>query len=132
MSTALRPSVVECCRAVFAAFLWHEHLVKDAMAAAAYLKFHQHLHKLWSHSDVHEAAAPAALQPIIRLWIEVCTAVKGSVDQHLIVPPAGGRAFGSVTRKIEVRGHFLAILYFIVIIIYVIIIYIYISKTVFL
>uniref|UniRef100_A0A158P743 RCR-type E3 ubiquitin transferase n=1 Tax=Angiostrongylus cantonensis TaxID=6313 RepID=A0A158P743_ANGCA len=94
MSTALRPSVVECCRAVFAAFLWHEHLVKDAMAAAAYLKFHQHLHKLWSHSDVHEAAAPAALQPIIRLWIEVCTAVKGSVDQHLIVPPAGGRAFG--------------------------------------
>ncbi|KAJ1346815.1 hypothetical protein KIN20_001718 [Parelaphostrongylus tenuis] len=101
MSSALRPSVVECCRSVFAAFLWHEHLVKDAMAAAAYLKFHQHLHKLWSHSDVHEAAAPAALQPIIRLWIEVCAAVKTSVDQHLIVPPAGGRAFGCVARKTE-------------------------------
>ncbi|KIH50158.1 hypothetical protein ANCDUO_19765, partial [Ancylostoma duodenale] len=43
MASALRPSVAECCRTVFAAFLWHEHLVKDAMAAAAYLKFHQHL-----------------------------------------------------------------------------------------
>ncbi|EYC22759.1 hypothetical protein Y032_0016g2930 [Ancylostoma ceylanicum] len=104
MASALRPSVAECCRTVFAAFLWHEHLVKDAMAAAAYLKFHQHLQNLWSNSDVRESAAPAALQPIVRLWIEVCTAVRASVDQHLIVPPAGGKALGSVTRKREASG----------------------------
>ncbi|VDM85764.1 unnamed protein product, partial [Strongylus vulgaris] len=84
MASALRPSVAECCRTVFAAFLWHEHLVKDAMAAAAYLKFHQqNLQNLWSNSDARETAAPAALQPIVRLWIEVCTAVRTSVDQHL-------------------------------------------------
>ncbi|WKY12527.1 hypothetical protein Q1695_003815 [Nippostrongylus brasiliensis] len=104
MSTALRPSVVECCRAVFAAFLWHEHLVKDAMAAAAYLRFHQHLQNLWNHADVREASAPAALQPIVRLWIEVCAAVRTSVDQHLIVPPAGGKSFGTMTRKREPSG----------------------------
>ncbi|VDO50976.1 unnamed protein product, partial [Haemonchus placei] len=104
MASALRPSVVECCRAVFAAFLWHEHLVKDAMAAAAYLRFHQHLQNLWNHSDVRESAAPAALQPIVRLWIEVCAAVRTSVEQHLIVPPAGGKAFGTVTRKREASG----------------------------
>ncbi|KJH46711.1 PHR domain protein [Dictyocaulus viviparus] len=101
MSSALRPSVIECCRAVFAAFLWHEHLVKDAMAAAAYLRYHQHLHNLWSHSDAREAAAPAALQPIVRLWIEVCTTVKLCVDQHLIVPPSGGNAFGCIIRRRE-------------------------------
>uniref|UniRef100_A0A8L8Q1Q6 TNFR-Cys domain-containing protein n=1 Tax=Heligmosomoides polygyrus TaxID=6339 RepID=A0A8L8Q1Q6_HELPZ len=97
MASALRPSVVECCRAVFAAFLWHEHLVKDAMAAAAYLRFHQHLQNLWNHTEVRESSAPAALQPIVRLWIEVCAAVRTSVDQHLIVPPAGGKAFGSAS-----------------------------------
>ncbi|ETN85251.1 hypothetical protein NECAME_06477 [Necator americanus] len=96
MAIALRPSVAECCRTVFAAFLWHEHLVKDAMAAAAYLKFHQHLHNLWSNSDVREAAAPAALQPIVRLWIEICTTVRTSVDQHLIVPPTGGKTLGTM------------------------------------
>ena len=37
--TALSPSVAECQRAVFAAFLWHEGLVHDAMACATYLKF---------------------------------------------------------------------------------------------
>ncbi|KAF8386302.1 rpm-1 [Pristionchus pacificus] len=40
---ALRPSIVDCIRTVFGAFLWHEHLVKDAMAAATYLKFHANL-----------------------------------------------------------------------------------------
>lgn len=32
--------MAECQRAVFAAFLWHEGLVHDAMACATYLKFH--------------------------------------------------------------------------------------------
>ncbi|XP_037071412.1 E3 ubiquitin-protein ligase MYCBP2-like [Pollicipes pollicipes] len=38
--SALSPSVAECQRAVFAAFLWHEGVVHDAMACATYLKFH--------------------------------------------------------------------------------------------
>lgn len=37
---ALSPAVAECQRAIFAAFLWQEGLVHDAMASALYLKFH--------------------------------------------------------------------------------------------
>ncbi|CAB3381481.1 Hypothetical predicted protein [Cloeon dipterum] len=42
---AIAPSVAECLRAVFAAFLWHEGLVHDAMACASFLKFHPGLPK---------------------------------------------------------------------------------------
>lgn len=42
---ALSPSVAECLRAVFAAFLWHEGIVHDAMACASFLKFHPNLSK---------------------------------------------------------------------------------------
>ena len=37
---AMSPSVAESIRSVFAAFIWHEGIVHDAMAAAAFLKFH--------------------------------------------------------------------------------------------
>ncbi|XP_031649241.1 E3 ubiquitin-protein ligase MYCBP2 isoform X10 [Oncorhynchus kisutch] len=36
---AMSPSVAECARAVFAAFLWHEGIVHDAMACSSFLKF---------------------------------------------------------------------------------------------
>lgn len=42
---ALSPSVAESLRAVFAAFLWHEGIVHDAMACASFLKFHPTLPK---------------------------------------------------------------------------------------
>ncbi|XP_058807986.1 E3 ubiquitin-protein ligase MYCBP2-like [Phymastichus coffea] len=42
---AVSPSVAECLRAVFAAFLWHEGIVHDAMACASFLKFHPNLSK---------------------------------------------------------------------------------------
>lgn len=42
---AFSPSVAECLRAVFAAFLWHEGIVHDAMACATFLKFHPNLQK---------------------------------------------------------------------------------------
>ncbi|KAG5884570.1 hypothetical protein JTB14_006595 [Gonioctena quinquepunctata] len=42
---AMSPSVAESLRAVFAAFLWHEGLVHDAMACASFLKFHPTLPK---------------------------------------------------------------------------------------
>ena len=37
---ALSPAVAECQRAIYAAFLWQEGLVHDAMASSLYLKFH--------------------------------------------------------------------------------------------
>lgn len=45
----MAPSVSHCIRAVFAAFLWHEGIVHDAMACASFLKFHPNLGK-----DVHK------------------------------------------------------------------------------
>lgn len=42
---ALPSSLAESLRAVFAAFLWHEGLVHDAMACASFLKFHPELPK---------------------------------------------------------------------------------------
>ena len=40
---ALSPAMAECQRAIFAAFLWHEGLVHDAVASSSYLKFHPEL-----------------------------------------------------------------------------------------
>lgn len=42
---ALPAGLAESFRAVFAAFLWHEDLVHDAMACSSYLKFHPSLPK---------------------------------------------------------------------------------------
>ena len=42
---ALSPAVAECQRAVYAAFLWQEGLVHDAIVSASYLKFHPELSK---------------------------------------------------------------------------------------
>nr|CAD7199865.1 unnamed protein product [Timema douglasi] len=42
---AVSPSVAESLRAIFAAFLWHEGVVHDAMACASFLKFHPGLPK---------------------------------------------------------------------------------------
>nr|XP_018897368.1 PREDICTED: E3 ubiquitin-protein ligase MYCBP2-like [Bemisia tabaci] len=42
---ALSPSVAESIRAVFAALLWHEGIVHDAMACASFLKFYPTLSK---------------------------------------------------------------------------------------
>ena len=40
---AMSPSVAQCLRAVYAAFVWHEGIVHDAMACASFLKFHPDL-----------------------------------------------------------------------------------------
>ena len=42
---ALSPAVAECQRAVYAAFLWHQGLVHDAMASSFHLKLHPSLSK---------------------------------------------------------------------------------------
>ena len=39
-SKVMSPSLAECLRAMFAAFLWHKDIVQDAMACASFLKFH--------------------------------------------------------------------------------------------
>ncbi|XP_035719406.1 E3 ubiquitin-protein ligase MYCBP2-like isoform X2 [Vespa mandarinia] len=55
---AISPSVAECLRAVFAAFLWHEGIVHDAMACASFLKFHPTLPK--------QGAVVVTRQPLVQ------------------------------------------------------------------
>ncbi|XP_064481849.1 E3 ubiquitin-protein ligase MYCBP2-like [Ornithodoros turicata] len=59
---AMSPSVAECLRAVFAALLWHEGVVHDAMACASFLKFNPELPKMGQGSRrgvvTSSAAAP--------------------------------------------------------------------------
>jgi len=57
---AMAPSVSHCIRAVFAAFLWHEGIVHDAMACASFLKFHPNLGKDVHKKRLDNTAAAAA------------------------------------------------------------------------
>uniref|UniRef100_H2YTW5 Uncharacterized protein n=1 Tax=Ciona savignyi TaxID=51511 RepID=H2YTW5_CIOSA len=60
-SEALSPLVAECARAVFAAFVWHEGIVHDAMACSSFLKFNRtqrsqimkHVTKSWSLLQIY-------------------------------------------------------------------------------
>ncbi|VDM40401.1 unnamed protein product [Toxocara canis] len=83
---ALRPSIADCCRTVFAAFLWHERLVKDAMACSTYLKFHPELHRMLFGQDRMDLIAPTPLYPLTQLWQEISNTVQTSIEQHLILP----------------------------------------------
>ncbi|XP_050301011.1 E3 ubiquitin-protein ligase MYCBP2 isoform X2 [Anthonomus grandis grandis] len=55
---AMSPSVAEALRAVFAAFLWHEGIVHDAMACASFLKFHPTLPKQGAQVVTRHADTP--------------------------------------------------------------------------
>jgi E3 ubiquitin-protein ligase MYCBP2 len=56
----MSPSVAESIRSVFAAFVWHEGIVHDAMAVASYLKFDPTLTKQGSLSTRDGAGAAAS------------------------------------------------------------------------
>ncbi|CAI2353362.1 unnamed protein product [Caenorhabditis sp. 36 PRJEB53466] len=81
LPNALTPSVSDCIRSVFAAFVWHEHLI-------------------WQSCEIPSCTnAPAALQPIVKIWREICEVVETSVEQHLIMPPVSNKAMLSDSMK---------------------------------
>ena len=55
---AMSPSVAQCMRSVFAAFMWHEGIVHDAMACASFLKFHPNLIKEKSKDSAEKEHEP--------------------------------------------------------------------------
>ena len=60
---ALSPAMAECQRAVFAAFLWQEGLVHDAIVSASYLKFHPELLKEHSQDPIERKKEKSAESP---------------------------------------------------------------------
>ncbi|KAL3209805.1 hypothetical protein MRX96_037617 [Rhipicephalus microplus] len=67
----LAPSVAECLRAVFCAFLWHEGVVHDAMACASYLKFNPDLRKSITKRTVTTAPLTKEQKARFRHSVEV-------------------------------------------------------------
>ncbi|XP_043286736.1 E3 ubiquitin-protein ligase MYCBP2 isoform X2 [Venturia canescens] len=77
---AVSPSVAECLRAVFAAFLWHEGIVHDAMACASFLKFHPTLPKQGALVVTRQAVVATSEKPKEELTKEQRARQRHSVE----------------------------------------------------
>ena len=95
MRHALSPSVALCLRAVYAAFLWHEGIVHDAMASASYLKFHPTIPKhlpMTSNlpgrcrEDQHHSLTPA---PASRVYV-LLSCIAAAFNAAAEAPKRGG------------------------------------------
>ncbi|CAH2036091.1 unnamed protein product, partial [Iphiclides podalirius] len=102
---ALSPTQAECLRTIFAALLWHEGIVHDAIACAAFLKFHPQLPRQGARVVTRGAAhAPPAPRPQ-RHSVEVASA-----GQYLSLNPttlesltrSGTEACASRERKSDI------------------------------
>jgi E3 ubiquitin-protein ligase MYCBP2 len=96
---ALSPAVAECQRAIFAAFLWQENLVYDAMASATFLKFRPELTKEF-RQDLTSKEAENEKEKVddeVGKKQEVVAAPEG----REIAPPAGGGEGGATNREVE-------------------------------
>ncbi|MCP9259802.1 E3 ubiquitin-protein ligase rpm-1 [Dirofilaria immitis] len=81
---ALKPSIADCCRTVFAAFLWHERLVKDAMVCSTYLKFHPELHTIIYGQSRLELIMATPLHSLFSIWQEINMSVQVSIEQRSV------------------------------------------------
>ena len=70
---ALSPAIAECQRAVFAAFLWQEGLVNDAIVSASYLKFNTEEREKREDGDKanSKSSLPPTLSHLVTLWDEI-------------------------------------------------------------
>ncbi|XP_063837952.1 E3 ubiquitin-protein ligase highwire-like [Ostrinia nubilalis] len=101
---ALSPAQAECLRAIFAALLWHEGTLHDAIACAAFLKFHPQLPKQGARVVTRAPHDHAARHQ--RHSVEVSNAA----GQYLSMPPAtletltrsGEEASSSRARKSDI------------------------------
>jgi len=75
---AVSPAVALCMRAVYAAFLWHEGVVHDAMACASFLKFHPTLPKDLPAQWRTTASTEAGLSTDDDLWVWMSLSVLNS------------------------------------------------------
>uniref|UniRef100_A0A8D8RF51 RCR-type E3 ubiquitin transferase n=1 Tax=Cacopsylla melanoneura TaxID=428564 RepID=A0A8D8RF51_9HEMI len=93
---AMSPSVAESLRAIFAAFIWHEGVVHDAMACASYLKFHPTLPKQGALVVTRHIQRRASQ----RHSVEVSACVKPSTLETLPArPDPHSTATGSSSRR---------------------------------
>lgn len=73
---ALSPLTIDCCRSVFAAFLWHEDLVGELIK--------------WSESTQNHSDS---FQHLLLIWHDVLHVVQQVIEQQLILPSPHELAF---------------------------------------
>uniref|UniRef100_A0A7E4WAZ4 RCR-type E3 ubiquitin transferase n=1 Tax=Panagrellus redivivus TaxID=6233 RepID=A0A7E4WAZ4_PANRE len=82
---ALGPRLIDTCRSVFAAIVWHERLVGDLMTCANHLKSHPGIEQLLPDLQ-QNPALPTCFPPLITLYRSTVQAVLEIIEQHLILP----------------------------------------------
>ena len=85
--------MAECLRAVFAAFLWHEGIVHDAMACASFLKFHPSLPKQGTQVVTRQSSPSLASERRLEMTREERARQRHSVEvtndgNYLHIPPS--------------------------------------------
>ncbi|KAJ3592162.1 hypothetical protein NHX12_007291, partial [Muraenolepis orangiensis] len=81
---AMSPSVAECARAVFAAFLWHEGIVHDAMACSSFLKFNPDLSK--EHAPIRNSMGQCAEEKESKLKNRHSLEISSALNMFNIAP----------------------------------------------
>uniref|UniRef100_A0A914QE08 Uncharacterized protein n=1 Tax=Panagrolaimus davidi TaxID=227884 RepID=A0A914QE08_9BILA len=81
---ALSPRLMDCCRSVFAALVWHERLSADLITCANHLKSSSQIEQLFY--DLQNPALPTCFPQIIKLYRSSVQCVLEIVEQHLILP----------------------------------------------
>jgi len=94
---AFEASVVDTVRTIFASVLWHENLVNDAIACAAYLKYHPDLQNTNANSSSTKnseyvasdsGSLPESFKLLCRLWNEIFCTTLDILRNHVILPSA--------------------------------------------
>lgn len=110
---ALSPAVAECQRAIFAAFLWQENLVYDAMASATFLKFRPELAKELRQAPVNKEAEKeeekaGGEEDVASPEKREMAAPEGREKREIaapegreIAPPAGGEESDAAVKEVE-------------------------------
>lgn len=101
---ALSPAVAECQRAIFAAFLWQENLVYDAMASATFLKFRPELTKELRQDPINKDAGKGEEKAVDKAEELPATPEKKEtavLEGRDVAPPAGGGQGDEATKQVE-------------------------------
>ncbi|QQP38464.1 Putative E3 ubiquitinprotein ligase MYCBP2like [Caligus rogercresseyi] len=80
---ALSPSVAESIRTVFSAFVWHENILIDTIAAASFLKFHPNLCKTEDIIKSGKISLDPGKKNLRKKWMESVKSHRHSMDVAL-------------------------------------------------